>query len=311
MPPHQDSDISLLARLNALKPSTVTLSTHAPISSATPPTTSDSNQDDLTARFRKLNGRDAINVRAEDESHEEQGWEGTDGGREWIEGTESKDRDIKMMTNEARMLLREAGKLRTEESRKEDVNRASEIDLSNSVPESKAEVLRDQDEADEFIQQILDEVENERRDDEAQGADRARIETVLESDSDEDEASHVEGRLDLPTAPREMRPALLATVGNGMSDEDLESRLASLSLPSVPSKAPTSKLARPAGFADDDIDSWCIICLGDSSLKCSGCDGDLYCSSCWIEGHRGESAGCEERQHKAVKWRKSDGKVLI
>ncbi|KAL9623213.1 MAG: hypothetical protein Q9160_002528 [Pyrenula sp. 1 TL-2023] len=82
-----------------------------------------------------------------------------------------------------------------------------------------------------------------------------------------------------------------------------------LSLPSVPSSHPTSKpKPRPSqrppppssSPTDNDPDTWCIICLTPASLRCLGCDGDLYCPRCWDEGHRGEAAGWEERGHRAV-----------
>lgn len=81
----------------------------------------------------------------------------------------------------------------------------------------------------------------------------------------------------------------------------------SLGLPSAPSFSPRKK--PPIGSnlqkkIDDEIDTWCIICQDDATLKCLGCDGDLYCQLCWTEGHRGESAGFEERTHKVLLYTK-------
>lgn len=80
----------------------------------------------------------------------------------------------------------------------------------------------------------------------------------------------------------------------------------SLGLPSAPSFSPAKKVIKSnlPKFTDEEIDSWCIICNDDATLKCMGCDGDLYCQNCWMEGHRGESAGYEERKHKAVLYNK-------
>ncbi|KAF2468210.1 uncharacterized protein BDR25DRAFT_184203, partial [Lindgomyces ingoldianus] len=83
----------------------------------------------------------------------------------------------------------------------------------------------------------------------------------------------------------------------------------SLGLPSAPSFSPTKKppkilKSNLPKYTDEEIDTWCIICNDDATLKCVGCDGDLYCRDCWMEGHRGESAGLEERRHKAVVFNK-------
>lgn len=81
----------------------------------------------------------------------------------------------------------------------------------------------------------------------------------------------------------------------------------SLGMPSAPSFAPQKKPAVSSNLQkriDDEVETWCIICQDDATLKCIGCDGDLYCQNCWMEGHRGESAGFEERRHKAVLYAK-------
>ena len=106
-------------------------------------------------------------------------------------------------------------------------------------------------------------------------------------------------------------------------DTDLKARMAALSplstynlgLPSAPSFKPFdnkkdergnehSGLSKYGKFTDEDIDSWCVICQEDATVVCRGCDGDLYCASCWKEGHMGPDAGIEERGHKWSKYKR-------
>ncbi|KAJ9610557.1 hypothetical protein H2200_005334 [Cladophialophora chaetospira] len=168
-------------------------------------------------------------------------------------------------------------------------------------------------ETDELLARILDEVKHE--------PPETRDESASDDDGDENPsagAHHADAKaepssfaLDLPDTPSKL-PDPVAPPENATQDDDLASRFAGLSLPSVPTSIKTtqkSSAAKPnAGFTDEDIDTWCIICNDDATLQCTGCDGDLYCTNCWMEGHRGEDAGLEERRHKAVQFVKGGGK---
>ena len=88
----------------------------------------------------------------------------------------------------------------------------------------------------------------------------------------------------------------------------LRSSSSTLQLPSAPTSKPVTQGVRhPAAnttYSDKEVDSWCAICCADAEVKCTGCDGELYCWSCWKEGHTGAEVGWEERRHKYVKFLK-------
>ena len=123
-----------------------------------------------------------------------------------------------------------------------------------------------------------------------------------------------------PTAPSSPSTATPASTNNP-TDASLAARFASLTtaansaiarssltLPSAPTALPTTTTKAPNAnlktdtttYTDNQIETWCSICTDDATLRCIGCDGELYCTNCWMEGHRGEDAGREERGHKAV-----------
>ncbi|KAK3984879.1 Abscission/NoCut checkpoint regulator [Cladorrhinum sp. PSN332] len=60
-------------------------------------------------------------------------------------------------------------------------------------------------------------------------------------------------------------------------------------------------------YSDSDQSTWCVVCLEDATVKCEGCDYDVYCFRCWKEMHVGVRAGYEERGHRWVKFDKGGG----
>lgn len=82
-------------------------------------------------------------------------------------------------------------------------------------------------------------------------------------------------------------------------------------LPSVPTfqpeDRPVPKVAKRPGYSDEDMKTWCVVCLEDATVRCAGCDGDVYCARCWREMHVGPSAGYDERGHA---WEKFDPRKI-
>lgn len=91
------------------------------------------------------------------------------------------------------------------------------------------------------------------------------------------------------------------TDGGGDDDDD-----GSFALPSVPTSRPSGKpvkrLETTTKYTDDDVESWCTVCLEDATLRCLGCDDDVYCTRCWREMHVGPAAAFDDRSHRAVQF---------
>lgn len=130
--------------------------------------------------------------------------------------------------------------------------------------------------------------------------------------------------LTLPTVPTGLvDPAPPTTSPTGDTFESsIAARLAALKgtaavqtdafgLPSVPTFQPQDRpipgVAKKPGYTDEDQMTWCIVCLEDGTVRCLGCDGDVYCARCWRGMHVGPSAGYDERGHK---WEKFDRRQM-
>ncbi len=203
-------------------------------------------------------------------------------------------------------------------------------DAPQRTPKSKMELKKSLDkEADDYLERIMDEINQEK--------------PTLHNEAEDPPPRCQEAEIDLPSTTRsraspstsnilspplkDPTPPLPSSPAVANDDPiDLSARLSSLSLslPSVPLTAPQSPPAPPSTtksasslspttltYTDEDIETWCIICNADATLQCIGCDGDLYCTTCWMEGHRGESAGSEERRHRALQYSKKKGKGRV
>jgi hypothetical protein len=175
----------------------------------------------------------------------------------------------------------------------------------------------DEQEADDYIAKVLAELElekNESKPERTSNGDGSGDEEENTSMSEPKRAPVPEDDpiFDLPNAPT----AQLVTPPSPSDfnaattvDDALTARMNALSLPSAPSFVPAKKPIKVSKnksnlpkYTDEEIDSWCIICNEDATVRCLGCDGDLYCKTCWKEGHIGPEAGYEEKKHKWTKY---------
>ena len=280
-------DNALLARLNKLKKSNISFGTSNTPSVTIPTSEADQTPDELIARFQRIHGQNAESTLEQscvdnapddgvgppsptiEELLAELGPED-----QWtVDSTDLKDADD--LLAEARRALPEQ-----EELKQEPEHQSSLIGDAVDPPTEPPKQKQDEDtEADASLQRILDELELEKLQEPAPSA---------------------------PSQQRDSEPPILPSppldsFASLVFPSTPETPLHALNLPSTPTTTPSARKVRskpkPQGFTDEEIDSWCIICCANASVKCSGCDGDLYCWGCWREGHLGPDVGLEEKRH--------------
>lgn len=158
---------------------------------------------------------------------------------------------------------------------------------------------RDDDEAEQYVKQVLAELEIERKYDVQDDHGEPEPETQ-ESDNEQSD-------LRLPSTPLNLP---ISCHSDKSASTNLAARFAQLhlELPSTPNTPPTSKQQPKSSlptYTDTDMDAWCCICNEDGEVRCLGCEGDVYCRECWREGH-GNQPG-QERGHKAVQFVRKGG----
>jgi len=320
---------SLLARLNALRPSPVTLNPTTPSFHSAPdpatgktitPVVADPEPEkDLVARFARLNGTSQIDPSPQHDVIEEDteySFENEPTLDELLQElqidlswqvSQSDKNDANDLVAEARLALSEATQIQEraqQEREREDGFRQAKGERGDAAEQSSQEdeprQPTEDEEADAYIQQALEAAALEGSDDESEKHDAAH--------EDEGEDANTDAALSLPSAPTSLRPLPIYTQGNHDPAPLFE-------LPSAPTFVPVTNPIKPQklssnvpAFPDDEIETWCIICSDDATLRCLGCEGDLYCGNCWNEGHRGPDAGYEEKMHKAVRFVKPSGK---
>lgn len=372
MPDPPTGDDVLLARLNALKKSSVSFG-NAPSSSSPSKTNA---PDDLASRFARLGsaspssspGPSRISSSAE---HREKGApaiapgapsylegiaEGIGGGETELNTEDERsleellgelgpredwdidhkdEKDVGKLMRDIKTILPEVQKSRQQERKEKEgltdwenveveigtngvkVGR-EEDDEEQAAEDEDGKKRNEDDEADDIIARVMAELEISKKYDprspppeDDKRSDSGNHKADEQNDRPKAETGYTD-ELSLPSAPTSLPQDDLDRTQ--AIEDALTARLAALSspspsqtdalgLPSAPSfspaKKPTNIQSSIAKKLDDEIETWCIICSDDATLRCLGCDGDLYCRKCWMDGHRGESAGFEERRHRA------------
>lgn len=300
------SDDALLARLNALRKSHISMDASPKLGAGDGPREQAS---DLHSRFTRLGSPGAAASGPKDDGatpHNDEDDKMLDellqdlGPEEQWTMNQDEHHDVKSLAAEARKALDAVA--RDSQKREAKPEGEEEGDVGGQAErEEKAEEASEEKETEEIIAKVLAELELERT--------QAGNEQADDGESETKEAPADDGRghsFELPSAPQDMpKPS----DNNDADDVDayLASRLSGLSLPTAPSFSPTKKPVRMAKsklpkYTEEDIDSWCVICNDDAQVRCLGCDGDLYCTNCWNEGHRGPDAGLEERRHRCEQY---------
>ncbi|RMD40068.1 hypothetical protein DV735_g5056, partial [Chaetothyriales sp. CBS 134920] len=332
----------LLARLNALKRSPIDLdqtsfpSSHLPSSgSIVDPSPARSLHADLVDRFERLSGKTGsgpalqTTEKSEDEKGVQELLADLGPAEEW-EVQQSEHAQVEELLRTASAALAKGPEIEKvpgdEHEQQEQARKTTEIDVSVFSPEPDSEpgkenttTARDQldREADDVLNRLLDEAKLEELQD-AEGKKPEDEAVGLGDEQQGDDSSILIANLPCTPSKLPELPQSAGATAKSDDDDDLASRFASLSLPSAPTASllqsqsgeKEKRFGKPGqGFTEDEIDSWCIICYDDATLSCIGCDRDLYCTKCWLEGHRGDSAGTEERSHKAVQYVKGKKKA--
>jgi hypothetical protein len=209
--------------------------------------------------------------------------------------------------------LKESGRKEDKDSLTRDLD-MSVFAMDDEVGKDKARESRLEDEsreAQDIVARLLDEVNLERAN---EPRDQGNAQDKREEDGEEGSG------FSFPSAPSKLPEPSVDKESSKRSidfESDIAARMAALKglgsanelgLPSAPNFKPLDKPQPVKGvmkkYTDEEVDSWCIICEDDATVKCLGCDGDLYCASCWKEGHMGPDVGWEERRHKWTKYKK-------
>ena len=349
--PGNDGD--LFARLNALKPSSISLEPAVPtidVQTSQPQTIEDKlaerlktlrsggtpapidtpkkAQPGISSSFRPV--KPAQNDTA-GEHDPIRNWQQQDGDEQSVEDLlaeleadgqwrlESEEpKSVQALLKEAQTALPKETDCPATQAGDHDLGEYENHETAHDHTSEKSNDQLDEAEADDYIARVLAELDIEKK---YGGGDEHESDTEPSPQS----PAALQDSLNLPSTPSRLKevPNSADHEPPTYEDSELEARfsklgMGSLGLPSTPTSAPSSKPKVVASlkpknntnlptYTDEDIDSWCCICNEDGEMRCLGCDGDLYCHSCWSDGH-GSGPG-KEKGHKAVQFNRKPPKA--
>jgi hypothetical protein len=200
------------------------------------------------------------------------------------------ENDHKLLLNEAQKALRDAEVDLPDPEAEDDETKESKDEEPEIETRSDA---GDSDAAAEYLEKVLAEIAIDKKD--------PGVSTKQDEESGDEEEGDSSKLLENLPSPSTKK--LDVGIDETKQTGDFEQRLAAL-LKDKKQSGSTTNVAPEA----DPTEEWCIICYDDATVQCVGCDGDLYCTKCWKEGHTGPDAGLEERRHKALTYNKSTKK---
>lgn len=70
-----------------------------------------------------------------------------------------------------------------------------------------------------------------------------------------------------------------------LTEEAALDEASGFNIPEEPAPGSRAQPCKAKTGAEEEELPWCCICNEDATLRCAGCDGDLYCARCFREGH--------------------------
>ncbi|CAO2579333.1 Abscission/NoCut checkpoint regulator, partial [Lemmus lemmus] len=98
----------------------------------------------------------------------------------------------------------------------------------------------------------------------------------------------------LPDSDEEDEETAIQRLLQQLTEEAALDEASGFNIPVEPAPRPQAQPCRaktetqalvPGPQGEEEELPWCCICNEDATLRCAGCDGDLYCARCFREGH--------------------------